>query len=123
METIFRISLLIAGGINILPAILTFSPEKLSRSYGIEIPNADFELLLRHRAVLFGIVGGIMIYSAISKKYYSISVTIGLVSMISFVILYFLIGGINADLGKIMKIDLVAILVLVVGFIFFKFKS
>lgn len=41
------------------------------------------------------IVGGILIYSAISKKFYSISVTIGLISMISFIILYFLINGIT----------------------------
>ena len=67
METSFRIALFIAGGINLLPSILAFSTAKLSQSYGIEIPNADFELLLRHHAVLFGIVGGLMIYSAITR--------------------------------------------------------
>tara|TARA_R110001583_G_C5362111_1_gene381690 strand:+ start:71 stop:442 length:372 start_codon:yes stop_codon:yes gene_type:complete len=123
METIFRISLFIAGGINILPSILVFLPEKISKSYGIEIPNVDFELLLRHRAVLFGIVGGLMIYSAILKKYYSISVTVGLISMISFIILYFLMNGINAELEKVMKIDLVAVVILLVVFLLYKLKS
>ena len=123
MEMIFRITLLIAGGINILPAILAFLPEKISKSYGIEVPNVNFELLLRHRAVLFAIVGGLMIYSAISKKYYSISVTVGLVSMISFIMLYFLINGVNPELKKVMKIDLVATIVLIVGFMLYKFKS
>ena len=123
METIFRISLFIAGGINLLPSILAFLPQKISKSYGIEIPNVNFELLLRHRAVLFGIVGGLMIYSAISKKIYSTSVTVGLISMISFIILYFLMDGINDELGKVMKIDLVGIVILIVGFLLFKLKS
>ena len=123
METVFRISLFIAGVINMLPSILVFLPEKLSKSYGIEIPNTDFELLLRHRAVLFGIVGGLMIYSSISKNYYSISLISGLISMVSFILLYFLIGGINEELGKVMKIDLVAITILLVGFLLYKFKS
>jgi len=123
MEIIFRISLFIAGIINLLPSILAFLPEKLPSAYGIEILNADFELLLRHRAVLFGIVGGLMIYSSVSKSYYSISVLAGLVSMISFIILYFLIGGVNQELSKVMKIDLVAVAILLVGFSFYKFKS
>lgn len=123
METIFRISLFIAGGINLLPSILAFLPEKISKSYGIKIPNVDFELLLRHRAVLFGIVGGIMIYSAITRKYYTVSVTAGLISMVSFIILYFLLNGINAELEKVMKIDLVAVLVLIVGVLLYKFKG
>ena len=106
-----------------MPSILVFLPEKISKSYGIEIPNVDFELLLRHRAVLFGIVGGLMIYSAILKKYYSISVTVGLISMISFIILYFLMNGINAELEKVMKIDLVAVVILLVVFLLYKLKS
>lgn len=122
METLFRITLFIAGGINILPSILAFLPEKISKSYGIEMPNVNFELLLRHRAVLFAIVGGLMIYSAISKKYYSISVTVGLISMISFIILYFLMNGINPELEKVMKIDFIAVIMLIVGFMLYKFK-
>ena len=123
METIFRITLFAAGAINILPSILAFLPEKISNSYGIELPNVNFELLLRHRAVLFAIVGGLMVYSAVSKNFYSISVTVGLISMISFIILYFLMNGINPELEKVMKIDLIAVIVLLVGFILYKFKS
>lgn len=123
METIFRITLFIAGVINILPSILAFLPEKISKSYGIEIPSVNFELLLRHRAVLFAIVGGLMIYSAISKKYYSISITVGLISMISFIILYFLMNGINPELEKVMRIDLIAVILLIIGFMLHRFKS
>jgi len=123
MELIFRICLFIAGVINFLPSILAFIPSKISTSYGVEISNSNYELLLRHRAVMFGIIGGIMIYSAITKRNYSMAVLIGLISMISFFILYKLQSGeINPELNKVMKIDVAGIIILIVGFILFKFK-
>ncbi len=124
MELIFRITLFIAGLINLLPALLAFLPDKISKSYGIEIPNSNYELLLRHRSILFGIIGGLMIYSALVKKHYGLSTIAGLVSMTSFIILYFLIGkDINSELKKVMMIDVVATVILCIGFILFLLKS
>jgi hypothetical protein len=123
MELLFRIALFISGIINILPSLLAFLPDKISKSYGIDIPNSNYELLLRHRAILFGIIGGFMIYSAIVKKYYELSTIAGLVSMASFIILYFLIGkDINKELKKVLMIDLVATVILCIGFILFLLK-
>jgi len=124
MELIFRITLFIAGVINLLPSVLAFLPDKISKSYGIEIPNENYELLLRHRAILFGIIGGLMIYSAVAKKHYEVSTVIGLISMISFIVLFFQIGGdINSDLKKVMTIDIVGTVILCIGFILLKLKS
>jgi len=123
MELVFRVCLFIAGIINVLPSILAFLPNKISHSYGIEMPSSNYELLLRHRAVLFGIIGGIMIFSAITKKNYSMAVCIGLISMISFIVLYKLTNGtINDELNKVMKIDIVGIIILLVGFALYKFN-
>ena len=124
MELLFRITLFVAGGINLLPSLFAILPEKMAKSYGIEIPNANYELLLRHRAILFGIIGGLMIYSALVKKHYELSTIAGLVSMTSFIILYFLIGkDINSELKKVMMIDVVATVILCIGFILFLLKS
>lgn len=124
MEQLFRISLFVAGVINLLPSLLAFLPAKIAKSYGIEIPNANYELLLRHRAILFGIIGGLMIYAALVKKHYELSTIAGLVSMISFIILYFLIGkDINSELKKVMIIDVVATVILCIGFVMFLLKS
>lgn len=116
METVFRICLLIAGVINFAPSFLAFLPKKISQSYGVDVPNQNYELLLRHRAVLFGIIGGVMIFSAISQLYYELSIIIGMISMVSFIILFQGIkGDINAELTKVMKIDIVGIIILLVG--------
>ena len=122
MELVFRISLFITGIINLLPSILAFLPGKISDSYGIKIPDANYELLLRHRAILFMIVGGLLLYSAISKNYYNLAVIVGMVSMLSYVVLYLSIGKeINPELTKVMKIDVAAIGILAVGYLLYKF--
>ncbi|MFN5479207.1 MAG: hypothetical protein ACK48G_04465 [Chitinophagaceae bacterium] len=123
MEKIYRIALFLAGIINILPAFLAFIPDKISKSYGIELPNENYELLLRHRAILFGIIGGLMIYSAIAKKYYTIATSVGLISMVSFILLFFLIGkDINSELKNIMIVDIVASFILCLGLLLFKLR-
>jgi len=123
MELIFRICLFIAGIINIIPSILAFLPNKITKSYGIAIPNANYELLLRHRAILFGIVGGIMIYAAITKTHYTLAVCIGFISMVSYLLLIQLVNGpINQELTKVGNIDIIGILILLIGFALFKFK-
>ncbi|WP_373513396.1 hypothetical protein [Persicitalea sp.] len=122
MELLYRILLVVVGIINILPGILAFLPSKISKSYGIEIPNVNFELLLRHRAAMFGLIGGIMIYSAISKRLYEVSTFIGLFSMGTFIILYFVLGNsVNIELKKVMLFDIVAIVILLLGYVLYKF--
>lgn len=121
MELIFRICLFVSGVVNIIPSILFIFPQKFSESYGIEIPNADFELLLRHRAVLFGIIGGLMIYAAIAKRIYSIAVLIGFLSMSSFIILFMLIDeDINRKLNSVFQIDIIALVTLSIGYLLYR---
>ena len=122
MELIFRVSLLISGIINLLPSMLAFLPNKFSQSYGIAIEDGNLELLLRHRAFLFFIIGGLMIYSSVMKKNYEISTISGLISMISFIVLFFLTEKpINSKLKKVMVIDSIASAILSLSSLFYFF--
>jgi hypothetical protein len=115
MEIFLRISLFLTGIVNILPAMGAFFPTKMKDAYGIDVLDVNFELLLRHRAVLFAIVGSFMLYSAATKNNMALATIMGLISMLSFIILYYVIGdGINEPLTKVMKIDVVASLILLV---------
>ena len=116
MELVYRIALGLAGIVNLLPALLVFMPQNISKSYGVAVPDGNYELLLRHRGVMFGVVGGLILYSAFTKRYYEVSTLAGLVSMVSFVGLYYLIDKpINAELKRVMQIDVFAIIILMVG--------
>ena len=124
MENVFRITLAVAGIINFLPSLMAFIPQKMVGAYGIAEPEGDLELLLRHRAVLFAIVGGLMLFSAATKRYYDLATTVGLVSMVSFIVLFFIVKGqLSEELRTVMKIDIAATALLLVGYLLFKLKS
>lgn len=118
MEIFFRTVLFLVGVVNVLPALIAFMPSKISSSYGVGIPDSNYELLLRHRGVFFGIIGGFMIYSAFCKSYYKIATFFGTISMISFVFLYYIICcSINSKLHTIMMIDIFATVILLGSYI------
>jgi hypothetical protein len=124
MELVLRIALFLTGIVNILPTLGAFVPSKMKDAYGIDMPDANFELLLRHRAVLFGIIGGFMLYAAITKNHLTLASIIGLMSMISFLILYFVSAGhINESLTKVMKIDVVAAAFLLITYLVYHFMT
>jgi ABC-type microcin C transport system permease subunit YejB len=124
MELVLRVALFLTGIVNILPTLGAFVPSKMKDAYGIDMPDANFELLLRHRAVLFGIVGGFMLYSAITKNHLALASIIGLMSMVSFLILYVVSAGhINEALTKVMKIDVMATAVLLIAYLVYHFMT
>jgi len=125
MEIFFRVTLFLAGIINLIPSILAIFPGRIYGSYGVDILDPNMELLLRHRAVLFFIVGGILVYSALAKKYYALATITGLVSMVSFVVLYLSLSqSVNEQLRKVMLFDIVASTLLFVGaLVYFLFSG
>ena len=120
MELLLRIALFICGIINLLPVAIVFLPEKIASSYGVKILDNNMELLLRHRAVLFGVVSLVLIHATFTKSNYILATIIGLISMLSFVLLYYHIGEINKELKTVMVIDFISSLFLLVVFIIYR---
>ena len=105
MENLYRLILLITGLVHILPFSFLFFTEQLQKSYGVDISDANLQLLLRHRAIFFGLIGVGLILSAVKKSFYGWAAAVGLISMVSFVWLFYQIGGINQQLRSVMLID------------------
>lgn len=105
LENLYRLILLITGLVHLLPFSFLFFTQQLQKNYGIDMSDANLQLLLRHRAVFFGLIGFGLIFSAIKKSYYGWASTIGLISMVSFIVLFYEIGGINHQLRSVMLID------------------
>jgi len=101
------------GLVNLLPVSGALSADRLEVLYGLPFDEPNLLILMRHRAVLFGIVGGILIASALHVPLRPIGFAVGLVSMLSFVAVALLIGGYNAELRRVVVIDVVASVALV----------
>ena len=101
--------LLIAGVILFLPVTGMLSPQRLNALYGLAIDEPNLLILLRHRAVLFGLLGAFICYAAFRPTWQVLAIVAGLVNVISFLWLARVTGGYNAALQRVIIADLIAL--------------
>ena len=114
-DKILSAILIFVGVIHVLPVVGVFGMKRLSSLYAITVTDPNVEILMRHRAVLFGVVGAFLIYSAFHPELQGLALLAAFFCLISFAWLMLSIGGYNAKLRKVLAVDLVAILALLIG--------
>ena len=117
MRIVIALCFVVAGLINLAPFVGLRGADTLHRLYGVTDLSDDLSLLLQHRAVLFGIVGGLLLAAAFQPNLRLAAGLAGLVSMLSFTALAFSASGIGAPLLHIAWIDVAASTVLVLGLV------
>lgn len=122
MEKLLIGALLLAGIINLLPVVGLAGPERLAALYGLRFDDASLAILMRHRAVLFGLVGGFMVLSAFKPVLRPYGIAAGLVSMLSFVWLAIAAGDYNAQIRKVVVVDVAAAAVLLLAAILYYWR-
>ena len=106
---------IIVGLINFAPITGVLGAERLIVGYGLTTLNQDLTLLLQHRAVLFGIIGGYLLFSAFRPSHRPVATVMGFASMVSFLLLFGFSDSRNENLSLIMTIDLIAIGLLLIA--------
>ncbi|MGI9343733.1 MAG: phosphopantetheine adenylyltransferase [Gammaproteobacteria bacterium] len=114
MKILTAAILVVVGMINFLPILGITSAATLERLYGIAVTGPDVEILLRHRAVLFGMLGALLIVSAFQPKLQKLAVVAGAVSLSSFILIALLVGDYGDAVRNVVIIDVVALIALLI---------
>jgi len=115
MRFIVASMLLAVGIIHLLPLSGVLSAARLFDLYGITFDDPNVEILMRHRAVLFGLLGIFLISSAFLPNLQLAALITGFVSVVSFLYLAYSVGGYNDQVNRIVTADKAAIVCLLVG--------
>lgn len=107
--------LCLAGIVNLLPVAGVLSASRVGSLYGLTVEGPDLAILMRHRAVLFSIVGSLLIAAAVEPRLRTVAIAAGLVSMVSFIALALAEGGYNRQIATVVRVDVVASTLLVVA--------
>ena len=70
---------------------------------------------MRHRAVLFGLLGLFLAYAAFRPALQPAAILVGLVSVVSFLFIAWSVGGYNQAIHKVFIADLVALAALCIA--------
>jgi hypothetical protein len=112
MSKLITVCLVIVGLINFVPVLAIISVQKLEEAYSISLISRDLIILMKHRALLFGILGGFILYSAFVPVHQRPAVIMAAISMIGYVVLMHFVGGYNESLYKVLIFDYIGLVFL-----------
>ncbi len=101
--------LLIVGILNLAPAIVFFSPERSLSLYAIDVSETNLSVVMRHRAVMLGLLGLALIYGAFRKEFVVPAIVAALIGKAAFLYLVYSSAGVNQELGRVALFDIAAI--------------
>lgn len=115
MRYLVSAGLVVAAIIHLVPISGIRGGEKLTALYGIPFNDPNLVILMRHRAVLFGLLGLFLLVAAFKPAFQVPAFVAGFVSVLSFLWLAWSVGSYNAKVSRIFAGDVIALVGLVVG--------
>lgn len=115
MKYLVSAMLVIVGVIHLLPLSGVLGSGALTSLYELQFTEPNLQILMRHRAVLFGVLGVFMVFAAFKPAYQTAAFIGGFVSVASFLFLAWSVGGYNEQVGRVFVADVLALVCLVVG--------
>lgn len=112
MDKLITTLMVAVGLINFLPVAGVLSAERIASAYDVAVMGPDLEILLRHRALLFGVLGGFILYAAFTPALQWPALILAAISMVGFLALAWSVGEYNAALRKVAIADGVGIVLL-----------
>lgn len=117
MRYLVTAMLVVVAIIHLLPLSGVLGGERLAALYGLPFNDPNLAILMRHRAVLFGLIGLFLLFAAFRPQFQAIAFIAGFVSVVSFLWLAWSVGGYNAQIARVFTADIVALFCLIIGFV------
>ena len=109
MNKLVAVLLLIVGIIHLLPVVGVLGGDRLNSLYGLNLDEPNLQILMRHRAVLFGLLGALLIAAAFLPGLRTLALLAGLVSVVSFLLLAWGTPLYNEALRRVVVADWIAL--------------
>lgn len=115
MRHLLSAMLIIVGIVHLLPLMGVTGDEQLRKLYGLSFTEPNLAILMRQRAVLLGLLGVFFIYTAFRPTMQPAALIAGSISVVSFLWLAWSTGGYNAQIARVVAVDLAALVCLLVA--------
>lgn len=116
-DKLITMVLLVVALIHLAPSIGVLGRPSLMKLYGVTIESPELEILMRHRAILFGLLGVFLVFSAFIPALFGAGLMAAFISLASFVWLMISVGEYNQSLRRLLLVDLVALGLVVIAMV------
>lgn len=115
MRFLVSAMLAVVAVIHLLPLSGVLGSERLAALYGLSFNEPNHEILMRHRAVLFGLFGLFLFAAALYPPLHTMAFIGGFGSVVSFLWLARSVGEYNAHVARVVTADIIALACLIIG--------
>ena len=115
MKLLIALTLAAVGIVQLVPTSGLFGNDALARLYGITITSPDLEILMRHRAALFAIVGCLLLVAAFVPRLQVVALPVALASVTSFLWAAMTVGNFGPAIARVVHVDMAALGALVIA--------
>ncbi len=116
MTKIANACIVLCAVVNLGPVVGVLGAERLRGLYGLTFADPNLLVLMRHRALLFAIVGGLLLAALFRPELRPAAMIAGLFSMLTYVAIAAFTNDLNPELRRVMWIDVFASIALAVAF-------
>ncbi len=118
-QRLITLLLLTIAIIHLLPLSGLAGGERLTALYGITIDDPNLAILLRHRAVMFGLLGGLFATAAFRTAWQPLAFIAAAISVGSFLVLAWTSGPYNNAVQRVVSADIIAALCLLIAVVLY----
>ena len=115
MHNVIAGLLIVAGAIHLVPIVGVLGADRLAALYGLSFDEPNIAILMRHRAILFGLLGAFLVYAAFRPVLLPLAFVAGFVSVLSCIAIAWSTGGYNEAVRSIVIGDIVALVCLIMA--------
>ncbi len=115
MSYVVSVMLVVVAIIHLLPLAGVLGVDRLASLYGLNFAEPNLAILMRHRAVLFGLLGVFLLLAAFRPVWQPLAFVAGFISVISFLWLAWSTGSYNVQIQRVVIADVVALVCLIAG--------
>ncbi len=112
VDVFSRAVLLAVGLVHLLPVTGVLGGDALRSLYGIAVDDPNLLLLLRHRAVMFALLGIGLVTAAFKPAWMAAALVAAIASVGSFVALAYGFPGLSPSIMRVVVVDRIALLAL-----------
>ena len=105
--------LLLVGAVHLVPLLGVLGSARLEQLYGVRVDDPQLLLLMRHRAVLFGLLGALLAAAAFRPAWQGPALCSALASVLGFV--WLAPAGLGPALQRVWWVDMALLPALVLA--------
>jgi hypothetical protein len=111
----FALAMLVVAAIHLMPLAGLAGDAMLERLYGIAVDDDGLRLLLRHRALLFGLLGVLVLVAIARPSLRDAALSGAWISCAGFLLLAWPVDSLSAPLQRVFLADVIALAALIVA--------